>query len=58
MNARRMMASIATTSQKKKTTIPGIAYPATDLTLATGPSYPGLHDLFQDVMEGDTCGRY
>jgi hypothetical protein len=52
------MASIATTSQKKKTTIPGIAYPATDLTLATGPSYPGLHDLFQDVMEGDTCGRY
>src|SRR5580693_10608695 len=58
MNARRMMASIATTSQKKKTTIPGIEYPATDLTLATGPSYPGWYDLFQDVMEGGTCGRY
>jgi hypothetical protein len=45
MNARRMMASIATTSQKKKTTIPGIEYPATDLTLATDPRLPGVEPL-------------
>jgi hypothetical protein len=36
------MASIATTSQKKNTTIPGIEYPATALTLATGPQLPGF----------------
>jgi hypothetical protein len=34
------MARIATTNQKKKTTIPGTAYPATDLALATASSYP------------------
>jgi hypothetical protein len=58
MNARRMMTSIATTSQKKNTTMPGIEYPATDLTLATDPGYPRLYDLFQDVMEGGLCVRY
>jgi hypothetical protein len=52
------MASIATTSQKKNTTMPGIEYPATDLTLATDPGYPRLYDLFQDVMEGGLCVRY
>ena len=47
------MTSIATTSQKKNTTMPGIEYPATDLTLATAPGYPGCYDLFQDVGEHD-----
>ena len=42
------MARITTTSQKKKMTIPGIAYPATDLALATGASYPSLPGLFSD----------
>ncbi len=46
MNARRMMAKITTTNQKKNTTMPGMAYPATDLALATGLSYPGAADLF------------
>ena len=51
------MTSIATTSQKKNTTMPGIEYPATDLTLATAPGYPGCYDLFQDVMESGLCVR-
>jgi hypothetical protein len=51
------MASMATTSQKKNHTMPGIAYPATDLTLATDPGYPTYHDLFQDLMEGGICVR-
>jgi len=38
------MARIATTNQKKNTTIPGKAYPAT-LVLAMGASYPALTDL-------------
>jgi hypothetical protein len=42
MNARRMMTRMTTTNQKKNTTIPGIAYPATVLALATGPQLPGL----------------
>jgi len=45
INARRMMTRITTTSQKKNTTIPGIAYPATDLALATASSYPAPPDL-------------
>jgi hypothetical protein len=40
------MARITTTSQKKNTMIPGIAYPATVL-LATDPSYPALVALFR-----------
>lgn len=40
------MARITTTSQKKNTTIPGIAYPATLLALATAASYPPRPDLF------------
>jgi hypothetical protein len=52
------MARIATTSQKKNHTMPGIAYPATDLALATGPSYPGQFNLFQDMTEaGRAVGK-
>ena len=40
------MTRITTTSQKKNTTMPGIAYPATDLALATCASYPPYPDLF------------
>jgi hypothetical protein len=60
MNARRMMAKITTTSQKKNTTIPGMAYPATDLALATGLSYPGGTDLFggkRRFLTADDRGR-
>jgi len=35
------MTKITTTNQKKNTTMPGMAYPATDLALATDLSYPG-----------------
>lgn len=34
------MTRMMTTNQKKNTTIPGIAYPATLLDLATASSYP------------------
>jgi hypothetical protein len=34
------MARMATTNQKKNTMIPGTAYPATVLALATASSYP------------------
>src|ERR1051326_3372398 len=53
MNARRMMTSITTTNQKKNTTIPGIAYPATVLALATDSSYPappGLSAILYTFM--------
>lgn len=43
--ASKMMAKITTTSQKKNNTIPGIAYPATLLVLATSASYPRLKHL-------------
>jgi hypothetical protein len=36
---------MTTTNQKKNTTIPGMAYPATVLALATASSYPTLPDL-------------
>src|ERR1700730_12551479 len=45
MNARRMMTRMVTTNQKKNTTIPGIAYPATALALATASSYPAPDGL-------------
>ena len=42
------MARTTTTSQKKNTTMPGMAYPATVLVLvATAASYPGPPDLFR-----------
>ena len=40
------MARTVTTNQKKNTTIPGMAYPATLLDLATAASYPPPPDLF------------
>jgi len=40
------MARITTTTQKKNTTMPGMAYPATVLALATATSYPPPPDLF------------
>jgi hypothetical protein len=39
------MAKITTTNQKKNTTMPGMAYPAIVLALATGLSYPVPPDL-------------
>jgi hypothetical protein len=45
MNASKMMARMTTTTQKKNTMMPGIAYPATVLALATAASYPLLRDL-------------
>jgi len=39
------MTRITTTNQKKNTTIPGIAYPATVLALATDFSYPAPPEL-------------
>jgi hypothetical protein len=41
-----MMARMTTTTQKKNTMMPGIAYPATVLALATTASYPARRDLF------------
>jgi hypothetical protein len=41
-----MMARIATTTQKKNTTMPGMAYPAIALVLATAASYPAPPNLF------------
>ena len=46
MNASRMMAKMAMTTQKKNTMMPGIARPATVLALATAASYPAVPDLF------------
>ena len=49
MNASKMMARIMTTIQKKNTMMPGMAYPAMVLALATAASYPpppGLFSLF------------
>lgn len=48
IQASKMMAKITTTTQKKNRTIPGMAYPATLLALATFASYPRLKHL---------CGR-
>jgi hypothetical protein len=46
MNASKMMARMATTTQKKNTMMPGMAYPATVLALATIASYPLQRMLF------------
>jgi hypothetical protein len=48
MNASKMMARMTTTTQKKNTMMPGIAYPATVLALATHASYPQSGDLVGD----------
>jgi hypothetical protein len=41
------MTTMTTTTQMKNTTIPGRAYPATVLALATAASYPALRYLFR-----------
>jgi hypothetical protein len=41
------MTRIATTTQKKKTTIPGMACPAIVLELAMRSGYPAPADLFR-----------
>jgi hypothetical protein len=46
MAASRTMARITTTTQKKNTMMPGMAYPATVLALATAASYPPPPGLF------------
>src|SRR5215467_2713952 len=46
MDASRMMARMATITQKKNATMPGMAYPATVLALATATSYPPPPGLF------------
>jgi hypothetical protein len=47
MSPRRMMATMTTTTQKKNTMIPGMAYPATVLALAMATSYPPPPVLFR-----------
>ncbi len=51
MNASKMMARTMTTTQKKNTMMPGMAYPATLLALATSASYPTPRDLFDAVFD-------
>ena len=53
-NASRMMARITTTTQKKNTMMPGMAYPATVLALATATSYPPAPDLFGGCLPETT----
>jgi hypothetical protein len=50
MNASKMMARMTTTTQKKNTMMPGMAYPATVLALATADSYPQSDDLFVAIQ--------
>jgi hypothetical protein len=59
MNASRMMARITTTIQKRNTTMPGMAYPATVLALATAASYPPPPDLFGgSIWDAPRPGRW
>src|ERR1700746_3973786 len=51
MNASKMIARMTTTIQKKNTMMPGIAYPATVLALATAASYPRSPDLFGNTWK-------
>src|SRR5215831_19824227 len=53
MKASQLMARITTTTQKKNATMPGMAYPATVLALATATSYPPPPDLFGGCLPGD-----
>jgi hypothetical protein len=46
-----------TTIQKKNTMMPGMAYPATVLALATAASYPPTRDLFRGCFTGDDYAR-
>lgn len=59
MNASRIMARIATTTQKKKTTMPGTACPATVLALvATAASYPPASALFASDFARQAMERH
>ena len=49
------MTRITTTNQKKKMTMPGIAYPPM-LRLATNASYPAPNDLFRYFLGADDGG--
>ncbi len=48
------MARITTINQKKNTTIPGMAYPATVLALAMGSSYPDSPGSFRTALASCT----
>jgi len=52
MNASRMMATMTTTTQKKNTMMPGMAYPAIALVLATAVSYPPAPVSFDADVQG------
>src|SRR5215469_16307039 len=52
MNASKMMARITTTTQKKNTMMPGMAYPATVLALATAHQLPTAARLIRRVFNG------
>src|ERR1700678_1691190 len=51
--AKRMMAIMHTTSQKKKMTIPGIPYPPIVLARTMAPGYPDPSDLFRHEKNQD-----
>src|SRR5262249_10768810 len=56
-NASKMMARITTTTQKKNTMMPGMAYPATVLALATACQLPAAGRLIRRVFAGDDDAR-
>ncbi len=66
MNASKMMARMTSTTQKKNTAMPGIAYPAPVLALATRASYPPPSDLlgaeakrqYEDVSAPDAIDHF
>ena len=51
------MARITTTTQKKNTMMPGTAYPATVLALATAASYPRPRNLFGGITVRMLAGQ-
>jgi hypothetical protein len=57
MNASKMMARMTMTTQKKNTMIPGMAYPATVLALATAVSYPPATALFERAEQSTAVCR-
>ena len=52
IQASRMMARMIRTSHAKNSTIPGMAYPAMVLVLATAASYPPMPDLIGRLTDG------
>lgn len=49
---------MTSTSHMKKTTIPGMLYPATLLVLATAPQLPGDTRLIRDVIDKPARSRF